>query len=241
MKSKRGVAGFEVVGTAGLIQNCFAQKAIEQMLRKHMGLPIQKEPKIPEKCWEDATIRNENGAVCVPPAAFKAAMISASVGLKGLKKTHLRLQLFVVGQSIPIAYSKMTPRMDWVITSGMSRTPDVRFRPEFSDWSAKLVIQYADTLDESLVEDLLSRAGDVGVGEWRPEKNGSFGTFRVGRHLTEDEIEETRKACSVPLIGLKIPEWAKRAELTEDLIARLGKEAMPAPEDDDEGKEVDQD
>ena len=51
----------EVTGTASLIQNCFDQKAIEQMLRKHMGLSVEKEAKIPADCIKRAIIRNEAG------------------------------------------------------------------------------------------------------------------------------------------------------------------------------------
>jgi hypothetical protein len=32
----------EVEGTSNLIQNCFSQKAVEQMLKKHMGITVQK-------------------------------------------------------------------------------------------------------------------------------------------------------------------------------------------------------
>ena len=34
---KKNRACFEIEGSSDLIQNCFSQKAVEQMLRKHMG------------------------------------------------------------------------------------------------------------------------------------------------------------------------------------------------------------
>ncbi len=111
----------EVEGTAPLIQHNFSQKAIEEMLRKHMGISVQREKKNPKQVLEDATIYNVDGKICLPPTAFKKGMLSQAGTIKGLKKTVLRSTLFVEGGSIPITYSKMVPKMDMVRTSGMKR------------------------------------------------------------------------------------------------------------------------
>lgn len=212
----------EVAGTADLIQNCYSQKSIEQMLRNHMGISVQREKKKPRESIEHATIRNTAGAVCLSPVAFKAAMISASAALKTLKKTQLRTSLFVEGASIPITFAEMRPRMDMVRTSGIGRKPDVRFRPSFVDWKACMVIQFSDTLTVQTVVDLLNRAGSVGVGEWRPEKNGVYGTFRVSRNITDTaEIRDLRTACAVPLVTPVIPEWALDADIDPEMLAKI--------------------
>jgi len=212
----------ELKGTAPLIQNNFSQKAIEQMLRKHMGLAVTREVKKPSDCVENATIRNVKGDVCIPPMALKKAMLTAASGVKTLKKTQLRTSIYIVGQSLPIKYSKMVPRMDMVRTSGMSRTPDVRFRPAFDEWSVRVVIEYSDTLAVQTVIDLVQRAGSVGLGEWRPEKDGVFGTFKIERAITlMKEITEVRKACSVSLVPLVIPPWAMDLEISPDLMRRI--------------------
>ncbi len=224
----------EVEGTADLIQNNFGQKSIEQMLRKHMGLSVQRENKRPREVLEAAKIKNMEGRICVPAQAFKAAMITASAQVKGLKKTQLRTQLFVVGVAIPITFESETPRMDMVRTAGMGRTPDVRFRPAFGQWKARLVIQYADTLGTQSVVDLLHRAGKVGVGEWRPEKNGTFGTFRVCRHIdSAKEIAEVHAECSIPLVSLKIPEWALDADIDPEVLSRAFADAAESTADDE--------
>jgi hypothetical protein len=210
----------EVEGVTDIIQNCFCQKTIEQMLRKHMGLSVQKENKVPRECVENATIRNIKREVCLPPVAFKCAMLTASMQIKGMMKSRLRPILFIEGQSIPITYEKMVPRMDMVRTAtGM---PDVRFRPMFVNWKARLCIQFADTLPPQTVVDLLNRAGKVGVGEWRPERNGTFGIFKVVRNITDSaEVAEVRDLCSTPLVQLVIPEWAMDAEISDELMQRI--------------------
>lgn len=214
--------GLEVTGTSDLIQNKFSQKSVEAMLRKHMGISVQRESKKPRQVLEEATVYNTDGRVALPPTGFKLAMISAASQLKGLKKTQLRTALFVVGNSIPITYEKMIPRMDITRTSGIGRTPDIRFRPSFTNWKARMIVQFSDTLTVQSVVDLLNRAGNVGVGEWRPEKNGTFGTFRVTRHIdTPKELGEVEAECSVPLVPLTIPTWALDAEIDPAVIQRI--------------------
>lgn len=230
---KRFLVALEVRGTAPLIQNSFSQKTIEQMLRKHMGISNQQEKKVPAECIKNATILNTEDVICLPPTAFKKAMLTAAMQVKGFKKTQLRTSIFIVGGSIPIAYSAMVPQMDMVRTSGMSRNPDVRFRPRFDDWSARLVIEFGDTLAVQSVVDLLNRAGSVGVGEWRPEKDGTFGTFEVSRHIGDKkEIDEIRRACRPIVKPLTIPEWALNAEIDPALLKKIagGNDA----EDEDE-------
>lgn len=213
----------EVAGTAPLIQNNFSQKAVEQMLRKHMGFSVTRETKKPREVIEAATIRNITGAVCLPPTGFKKAMLTASTQLKTFKKTQLRTSLFIEGNSIPITYEgEMVPRMDMVRTAGMNRTPDVRFRPSFNGWKARIVIQFSDTLTVQSVMDLLQRAGRVGVGEWRPEKDGTFGTFKVVRAIdTVKEVDEVRVLCEPQLVPLKIPDWALDADIDPEVLKRV--------------------
>lgn len=214
--------GLEITGTADLIQNRFSQKSVEQMLRKHMGISVQRESKKPREVLEDATVKNLDGRVAMPPTGLKLAMIGAASQLKGLKKTHLRTALFVQGNSIPITYDEMVPRMDITRTSGIGRVPDVRFRPSFRNWKARLIIQFADILTVQTVVDLLNRAGHSGIGEWRPEKNGSFGTFRVTRHIdTPEELGEVAAECASPLESLTIPSWALDMEIDPTVLQKI--------------------
>jgi hypothetical protein len=213
----------EIEGRTPLLQNCFDQKAIEQMLRKHMGLTTTKEAKVPAQCVERATIRNEKGQVCIHSTALKKAMLSASTLKKGLPKTKLRQQIFVEGNSIPITYREMVPQMDMVRTAGIGRTPDVRFRPRFDDWKARFVLSYAESIAPETVVDLVNRAGRVGVGEWRPEKDGTNGTFHVSRVISDDkELREVLALCRPYVKRLTIPEWAMNAEISAEMLEKIG-------------------
>lgn len=70
-------------------------------------------------------------------------------------------------------------------------TADLRYRPEFSEWHAKLLVRYnANVLSESQILNLLNVAGfAVGVGEWRPEKDGQYGMFHVATEADMSKLE----------------------------------------------------
>lgn len=221
----------EVTGeSGGILQNNFSQKSVDQMLRTHMGLNVPKEAKVPIQVIEDAKVKNKAGRICIPPTAFKKAMLNAAAVLKTFKKTHLRTQIFIEGQSVPITFEEETPRMD-IVRVGMNR-PDIRFRPLFTGWKARIRILFSDTLAVQSVVDLLNRAGKVGVGEWRPEKDGTFGTFYVSRHISDPkEIAEVVNECRSPLISLVIPEWAMNTEITPEILSKIARGAQAEESD----------
>lgn len=57
----------------------------------------------------------------------------------------------------------------------------MRHRPRFDCWSAKLTAKInVDLLPEDFVHQLFNEAGEQqGIGDFRPNKRGPFGTFRV--------------------------------------------------------------
>ena len=227
--------GFEIVGITPLIQNKFSSKAIEQMLAKHMNLPHKKTAKNPRQAVRDAMIVNEHGVPCIPAVAIKAAMVSAMSQLKGAKKTMGRIAIFVEGNGVPIRFipSKtpeavalnlggVEPRMDMVRCSGMSRTPDVRFRPQYNDWSARFVVKFnSDLFSVELIGQLIELAGRVGIGEWRPEKNGVHGQFRIEKALPVGDLQTVITECSPRLDTPSMPEWALDAEIDPDALRRM--------------------
>lgn len=64
---------------------------------------------------------------------------------------------------------------------GMGAT-DIRYRPEFRNWSADLKISFNRNGKYSLnqIINMLNAGGyTCGIGEWRPERDGSYGQFHV--------------------------------------------------------------
>ena len=83
-------------------------------------------------------------------------------------------------------------RMDMVRLRGQSGvTTDLRFRPEFRNWKAKVIIQYnKSTFSDDDILRLVRYAGmSIGLGEWRAEKGGLWGSFQCGYAAKLGDIE----------------------------------------------------
>lgn len=122
-----------------------------------------------------------------PATAFKqAAIMAASRNGLDMKGTQIRATFFIRGegpeQLVEIKGSVPRIREDMVRVGGISKAADIRHRAQFDDWYADLVIDYNAgspvTLEQII--NLINLSGFCGgIGEWRPEKNGNFGTFKV--------------------------------------------------------------
>jgi hypothetical protein len=119
--------------------------------------------------------------------AFKSATVGAARFYgKDVRMTDLRQFLFFKGQLSdadpqPLAVIDGEPRMrEDVVRIGMGSS-DLRYRPEFPEWSTQLEVTYVQSsLTRESVLSLIDAGGlGVGIGEWRPEKRGDFGTYKV--------------------------------------------------------------
>ncbi|MGV1079704.1 MAG: hypothetical protein ACOYD1_07610 [Candidatus Nanopelagicales bacterium] len=176
-----------IIGTAPLVMHKFSAKAKRQMLDKMQGRKNVNEIRNPEKDYEEAMYRMDNGDYGFPAIAFKAATTGASRFYgKSIPMTVLRQCLFFEGIFSTAEGQKLTriigePHMrEDIVRVGVGGT-DLRYRPEFSEWAAELVITYVTSmLSEDSVLSLVNAGGmGVGVGEWRPQRSGDFGTYRV--------------------------------------------------------------
>lgn len=176
-----------IVGTAPLIVHRFGEKAKRQMLDAMQGRKTPKQAKDPEAEYEAAFYRHDDDGYGFPVIAFKAATVSgARFYGKSISMTALRQFVFFNGELSKVAGQKLvritgTPIMREDVTRvGMGGT-DLRYRPEFTEWSTSVEITYVKSmLTRESVLSLLEAGGmGVGVGEWRPERRGDFGTFQI--------------------------------------------------------------
>nr|DAT99854.1 MAG TPA: hypothetical protein [Caudoviricetes sp.] len=60
-------------------------------------------------------------------------------------------------------------------------TADIRYRAEFPEWSTTFVVKYnAGVISLAQLCNLFNLGGfAVGIGEWRPEKGGTYGRYHV--------------------------------------------------------------
>lgn len=170
---------FMLVGDSPLIVHAWSEKAKRQMLDKQMKKATKgKEAKDPEADYEACFYRTETGAYGFPAIGLKAAMVSAARFVDA-KMTVLRGAVHIDAEMIEIV-GEPRPRED-MVRVGMG-TADIRYRPEFPEWRSPVTIKFnASVISAEQIANLLNNAGfGVGIGEWRPERNGSYGRFHVG-------------------------------------------------------------
>lgn len=59
---------------------------------------------------------------------------------------------------------------------------DLRYRAEFQNWRMEMILEYNASGDLSLeqIMNVINLGGySVGIGEWRPEKDGDFGRYHI--------------------------------------------------------------
>lgn len=169
-----------LVGDSPLIVHRWSEKARKEMLDKQMGIPTpKKEKKDPERDYQECFYYLPDGRYGFPAIAFKAAAVDAATQLSGLTKVYLRGAFHVAGD-LAVIEGTPTKRQD-MVRVGMG-TADIRFRPEFKEWNAVFQVRYnVASLTRDQVIQLFDQAGfSVGIGEWRPSKDGAFGMFHVG-------------------------------------------------------------
>lgn len=176
-----------LIGDSPLISHKWSDKAKKMMLDKQMKQAnTGKEAKNPEQDFLDSLYPLPGGkGYGFPCVAFKSAAVSACRFVDGAKMTEARGAFHVQGELSPILGDPPTPRED-MVRIGMG-TADIRYRGEFKNWRTTLDITYnARAISEEQVVNLFQVGGfGVGVGEWRPEKDGSYGRFHVA---TQEEL-----------------------------------------------------
>ena len=174
-----------IVGTAVLICHQWSEKAKKQIKEKQGGEKKKvREIRNPEEEYKASYYKDSENRIAFPALCIKQAMVNAARNIEGVTMTVLRGAIFVKGDIdglIPVDYKSERMREDMVRLGGFSNPADIRYRGELSDWSMKIVIEHnADVISAPMVLNLLNTAGFAcGLGEWRPEKNGDKGTFKV--------------------------------------------------------------
>lgn len=176
-----------LLGTAPLIVHKFSEKSKLQMLDAMQGRKTPKQPKNPEGEYEAAFYRHDDDGYGLPVIAFKAASVSACrLFGKAMPMTQARQFIFMDAEFSKRDGQKLarivgTPHMREDVVRVGNGGADLRYRPEFTEWQTTIEVTYVTSmLTKDSVISLIDAGGlGVGVGEWRPEKNGDFGTYGI--------------------------------------------------------------
>jgi hypothetical protein len=172
-----------LIGDTPLIMHKWSEKAKKEMLAKQMKkAKLGKEAKDPERDFRESIYVIGEGKAQYygfPVIAFKAAAVTACTSIGGITKVQARQAFHIDGEYARIEGSEPRMRED-MVRVGMG-TADIRYRGEFFPWFTTLTISHnANVMSAEQILNMLNTAGfGVGVGEWRPEKDGQYGRFHV--------------------------------------------------------------
>lgn len=187
-------AQFHIRGTAPLVQARFSKKG-EIMLKMAEGSTARGKKNRSARDFDqdmrDAMHVSTDGWTGIPAGAFRAGMISAC-RLVGFKMTLAKLSVWVLadgfdaeeGTPLVKLIAGKPERSDMHVRNATG-VVDIRSRPMWRTWEAKVRVQYdADQFKLGDVANLMARVGmQVGIGEGRPDSRSSaglgWGTFEL--------------------------------------------------------------
>ncbi len=194
------ISTFELtlVGDSPLIVHAWSEKAKKEILDKQMKVAktkvrsirnpaadfidslywLTKKPAEPtmEAFYQAVAEGAEFG---FPSVAFKAAAVSAGFRTGVTKNKTIPNSAFHINGDMVRIYGTPEIRED-MVRVGMGAA-DLRYRGEFKEWSVILPIRFnmAVFTHEQIIN-LFNLGGFAcGIGEWRPERGGSFGMYHV--------------------------------------------------------------
>lgn len=197
---KMETAVIHVVGDTPLIVHKWSEKAKKEIRDKQMKkASTKKEAKDPVAdfidtlYWldgepEEKTQEGFEKAIAAgarfgfPATGFKQCAIMGAYRLGAdIKTTVAKAAIIIPCEYIEIKGKAVTMREDMVKVGGISKVADIRYRAQIEEWEADIPVKYVSSvLSLEQVINLFNLGGFAcGVGEWRNEKNGVFGSFHV--------------------------------------------------------------
>ena len=212
-----------IEGTFPMLQHRMADGALEGGKTRANAAEAAIDPRNEaERC----VYRLVSKQLAVPGGAFSRLLREAggSHKAKGSRKSVKYLvpaAVIVLDELCGIyLHDRKTKVMDFEVDSRPVVIPAtkgrvMRHRARFNEWSVKFSMRINEKiLSEALVRQLLTEGGEqIGIGDFRPDKGGSFGTFGL---VAWDVLQ--------PAIPTKTPARTRNGSLpeTRESVARQG-------------------
>jgi len=195
-----------LIGTAPLIVHAFPEKARKMMLDKQMKVAKGgRDAREPYEEFEAAKYILPDGRHGFPAVGFKTAAVTACTSLSDVTKVAARQAFRVAGMPmnadgvlkgsfvrtalVPLAANEPMIREDVVRLSGIGRTPEMRYRPEYPVWGVELdIVLNPQVVSIGQLGSMFQAAGHgVGIGDYRPEHDGDCGTFDLASDVVFEQ------------------------------------------------------
>lgn len=187
-----------LTGTSPLLVHKFSDAQKDELEAKQGGAakPLR-EYRVPVQEAEEALYVCADGRFGFPANAIKICLVDAAGRFGSATKTVLRGALSMdmppnVKEPwdglIPLETDGWKMQRDHVRLAGIGRTPTLRYRPRFDVWALHVPVQFlAAVVSTEQLVNLFNLAGfTLGIGEWRPERDGIYGRFRVTKVAAYD-------------------------------------------------------
>jgi hypothetical protein len=138
---------------------------------------------------EKVSYRDKKGILYVPSEAIKGSMINAA-SYKKIGKFSLKPIIASAVRIEPLEISLGTKTYDIDLRTVVIQRKDrvIKARPKIEDWKINFTVVYNDEMitDTNIIKECLKEAGErVGILDFRPQKMGSFGMFKVTKFVEE--------------------------------------------------------
>jgi hypothetical protein len=182
-----GVFEMTLKGESPLMVNKFAEKAKVEMIERQTKTPKRKkEARNPKQEYLDSLYRiNNNGKTGMPASGVKNCLVSACRFVDGIKMTEARGAFHVLatasGNLLEIKGKHVMDESIVRIGKFGNKVAMNRYRGRYDKWEVKVPIKFnRRVISPAQIVNLAQNAGfSVGLCEYRPEKNGSYGMFSV--------------------------------------------------------------
>jgi len=187
LELERGRVEFCLLGLTPTITNRLPEKAKRELFmparktsnNKKMGL---KHDPFEEFWCSPYTLRDDSDPTYLAAlnSQFKGMLCGAALDTDGVAKTQMKRSITVLGNRLPL-YGKPEFLMSVVTQSGQNRAPDIRTRLIIPEWACRVVVEFSKPLfNAKSISNLMGAAGQTqGLGEWRVEKGGDYGQFKI--------------------------------------------------------------
>lgn len=154
------------------------EAAVEPLVRSQAG-PKQKTPRIardPEADFQASRYLMADGRDGFPGRGVKRSLKDAAIRNKAGVGTEVMAAVQVDAELIPILSEDPICVHHYVRHRNVA---DLAYRAQYTCWSLHVPVAFnAGVIAQEHVLSLFELAGfSIGIGAWRPEKNGTFGRF----------------------------------------------------------------
>lgn len=220
-----------IVGDTPLITHAWSEKAKIEMLQKQVkATRAGKEARDPEQDFVNSLYKMGDGKYGFPVTGVKNCILSAAHKDKGIPRSAVLGALFLDAEMVrtmpglhkaicdmplvQIYGSQPEMREDMVrIGAGLQKISNLAYRAQFTIWAMKVTGKFnpAVITPEALTFLVQESGVSSGLGEWRNERKGVFGSF----HLATAEEEIAWNAYSKGKGSLPMPAGGFQAVAAE--------------------------